>query len=137
MFPIILGGETFSIADDGTQTSPTTAAIDELVRLLRLPAEDVGGALLGHPDRVGRDFAYLAGLLADDHLDSTWTTRDLEPLGLPALRAGSIRANLSTETLHDAGIEPVTGLLFRLDARANRFAVDVDEQGVLIGGFRT
>jgi len=127
--------ENLKMADDGSVTSPTINAVETLGDLVALDPADAVETVREFDDRIGNDFSYLLGLLADNDLASRWRLmRAAEPVAVTTDRADRVRNVLRAEVEPVTSLITVAGFLFRLDAKRNDFRLEPEDEGPPITG---
>lgn len=127
--------EKLRIDESGTTGSPTMAAVGKLSDLVRLEPEEAVAQLRELDDRIGTDFTQLLALLADNDLTSIWLAANREePTTVKPDQADHVRNALRTELEPVSSLLTVTGFLFRLDAKANDFKLQPDDESRAITG---
>jgi len=127
--------EKFRLGPDGTTTSPTMEAVTTLAEFVALDPVPAVETVRDFDDRVGNDFSQLLALLADNDLASRWRhSRATAPITVASERADRVRNALRAELEPVTSIVNVSGFLFRLDAKANDFKLQPEDEGPAITG---
>jgi hypothetical protein len=127
--------EALRLSDEGTVSSPTIEAVERLGQLVELDALPAVDQLREMDDRIGRDFARLLALLADNDIESHWEPANRKPTTLLTERADRVRAILRSEAPPETAIVNVTGFLFQLDAKKNDFKIQPADADAITGSY--
>jgi hypothetical protein len=127
--------EKLRLKESGEMGSPTLQAVNKLAALVRLEPGEAVEQVRDLDDRIGTDFAQLLALLADNGLTSIWgEPQQVEPAAVAPEHADKVRNALRAELEPVTSTLTVTGFLFRLDAKANDFKLQPDDETRAITG---